>query len=152
MATLYEIDNALMECFDPETGEIDEARYEQLQMEREQKIEGVACWFKNLKSDISALKEEEKNLAARRKVLENKLDSLKNWLAYACEGSKFSTSKVAISWRKSVAVDVFDSTLITDEFVTYTPSINKTAIKDAIKEGRQVEGARLAENTNIQIK
>lgn len=152
MATLYEIDNALMECFDPETGEMDEDRYESLQMERDAKIEGVACWFKNLKSDIDALKEEEKNLASRRKALETKRESLKGWLAYACAGSKFSTSKVAISWRKSTAVDVYDSALLTDEFINYTPSVNKTAIKEAIKEGRQVEGAQLVENNSIQIK
>ena len=47
--TLYEIDAALAALMDPETGEIaDIAAFEQLQMDRQTKIENVALWRKNL--------------------------------------------------------------------------------------------------------
>ena len=63
MANLFEIDAAIMaamdRCVDPETGEIDGEVYtelEALQMERERKIENIACWVKNLRSDADDLK------------------------------------------------------------------------------------------------
>ena len=70
---LYEIDNAIMDCVDMETGEIiDVERLSALQMERDQKIEGIGCWIKNLLSDAKALKEEKDNFV---KFLEqNKFD------------------------------------------------------------------------------
>ena len=69
MATLYEIDNAIMECIDFETGEIvDFERLEELQMERERKLENVALWIKNLKSDADAIKAEKQVLDEREKA------------------------------------------------------------------------------------
>lgn len=49
--TLYEIDQAIMECVDLETGEIiDVEILSELQMERETKLESVALWIKKLES------------------------------------------------------------------------------------------------------
>ena len=46
--TLYEIDNAILECIDLETGEIiDTDKLDALQLERETKIENVALWIKD---------------------------------------------------------------------------------------------------------
>ena len=43
MASIYEIDQAIMACVDPETGEIlDMEALEQLQIDRTQKAENVA--------------------------------------------------------------------------------------------------------------
>ena len=104
---LYEIDNAIMDCVDMETGEIiDVERLSALQMERDQKIEGIGCWIKNLLSDAKALKEEKDNLAARQKVAESKAASLKEFLSKYLDGEKFKTAKVSISYRKSDSVDI----------------------------------------------
>ena len=47
MASLYEINAAIMGCVDLETGEIiDVEQLQALQLEREQKIENVALWCK----------------------------------------------------------------------------------------------------------
>ena len=55
--TLYEIDKAIMECVDLETGEIiDTEQLDKLTMEREAKLENVACWIKELKVEAEALK------------------------------------------------------------------------------------------------
>ena len=75
MASLYEIDNAIMECIDPETGEIiDAERLTALQMERDKKIEGVACWVKNLDADAAAYKAEKDAFAARQAKAEKLAD------------------------------------------------------------------------------
>lgn len=60
MASLYEINAAILDCVDLETGEIiDIERLQELQMEREQKIENVALWYKNLLSDATQYAAEE---------------------------------------------------------------------------------------------
>ena len=157
--TIYEIDQAIMECVDLETGEIiDTEQLDKLQMERDTKLEGVACWIKDLKAEAEALKNEKQALAERQKVAENKAESLKKWLAYALQGEKFKTPKCAISFRKSEAVEVTDEGLNNlmkehDELLTYkAPEPNKTAIKQAIKDGLSVAGVQLVQNISTIIK
>ena len=156
---LYEIDNAILECIDLETGEIiDTEQLDKLQMERDTKLENVACWIKDLKAEAEALKNEKQALAERQRVAENKAESLKKWLAYALQGEKFKTPKCAISFRKSEAVEVTDEGLNNlmkehDELLTYkAPEPNKTAIKQALKDGLNVEGVQLVQNTSVIIK
>ena len=157
--TIYEIDQAIMECVDLETGEIiDTEQLDKLQMERDTKLENVACWIKDLKAEAEALKNEKQALAERQRVAENKAESLKKWLAYALQGEKFKTPKCAISFRKSEAVEVTDEGLNNlmkehDELLTYkAPEPNKTAIKQALKDGLSVEGVQLIQNTSTIIK
>ena len=157
--TIYEIDNAILECIDMETGEIiDIDKLNELEIERETKIENVACWIKDLKAEAEALKNEKQALAERQRVAESKAESLKKWLAYALQGEKFKTTKCAISFRKSEAVEVTDEGLNNlmkehDELLTYkAPEPNKTAIKQAIKDGLNVAGVQLVQNTSVIIK
>lgn len=59
MATLYEIDEEILNCVDQETGEIiDPEKLAQLQMDFDKKVEGIALWIKNLLSDAEAIKAE----------------------------------------------------------------------------------------------
>lgn len=157
--TIYDIDQAIMECVDLETGEIiDTEQLDKLQMEREKKLENVACWIKDLKAEAEALKNEKQALAERQRVAENKAESLKKWLAYALQGEKFKTPKCAISFRKSEAVEVTEEGLKVlmkehDELLTYkAPEPNKTAIKQALKDGLNVAGVQLIQNTSTIIK
>ena len=157
--TIYEIDQAIMECVDLDTGEIiDTERLDKLQMERDTKLENVACWIKDLKAEAEALKAEKQALEERQKVAENKAESLKKWLAYVLDGKKFSTSKCAVSFRKTEAVEVTTDGLNNlmkehDELLTYkAPEPNKTAIKQAIKDGLNVAGVQLVQNTSTIIK
>ena len=156
---LYEIDEAIMACIDTETGEIIDAdKLDKLTMERDAKIENVALWIKDLKAEAEALKAEKMAFAERQKVAENKAESLKKWLAYALQGEKFKTTKCAISFRKTEAVEVTDEGLNNlmkehDELLTYkAPEPNKTAIKQALKDGLSVEGVQLVQNTSTIIK
>ena len=157
---LYEIDSAILDCIDMETGEvIDTERLDALQMERDAKIENVALWIKDLKAEADAIKAEKQKLAERQKSAENKAESLKKWLAYALDGQKFSTAKCAISFRNTESVEVTDEGLQNlmrggkDELLTYKmPEPNKTAIKQAIKDGLSVSGVQLVQNVSTIIK
>lgn len=155
MASLYEIDAEIMSCIDFETGEIiDPERLEALQMERGRKIENVALWVKNLKADLTAYKAEKEAFAERERQAKDKIESLSKWLTRALDGQKFSTSKVAVSFRKSEAVEIVDETKIPKKFIRkkIETAPDKTAIKEAIKNGLKVRGAALVENQNISIK
>ena len=157
--TIYEIDEKILNCIDLETGEIiDIDKLNELELERDAKIENVACWIKELKAEAEAIKAEKLALAERQRVAENKAESLKKWLAYALNGEKFKTAKCSVSFRKTESVEVTDEGLSNlmkehDELLTYkAPEPNKKAIKQAIKDGLSVEGVRLGCNTSVIIK
>lgn len=154
MSSLYQIDQEIMACVDLETGEvIDPERLESLQMERSQKIENVACWIKNLESDAEAIKAEKEALAKRQVAALAKAEQLKEWLARALEGQKFSTAKCAVSFRRSETVEVSDVALIPADLLRVKTTVepNKTAIKALLKEGREVVGCYLVEKQNVQL-
>lgn len=151
---LYEIDQAIMDLVDSETGEIiDIEAFDSLQMEREEKIEGIALYIKDLEAEAEALKAEKLAFAERQKVAENKVESLKNYLAYALKGQAFKSTKAVVSFRKTQQVDVPDIYALDKNFLRYKePEADKTAIKEAIKAGQTVKGATLIENTSVIIK
>lgn len=156
---IYEIDNAMFSLIDEETGEIkDYEAFEELQMQKEEKIENTALWYKNLVAESKAIREEEKALAERRKSLENKAESLKNFVNRTLNGNKFSTSKVAISYRKSTAVEVDDEFIDyamknNNDLLTYKqPEPNKTVIKGMLQGGFDIPHAELVERNNMSIK
>lgn len=155
MANIYEINQSILECLDAETGEIiDPERLDALLMEKDQKIEGVVCWIKNLVSDADAIKAEKDALAEREAKCRKKADDLKNWLSTVLEGQKFSTAKCAVSFRKSTKLEIVDAESIPKEFMveTVTTKPDANAIKALLKSGQEVSGCALVENNNIQIK
>lgn len=159
---LYEIDSALMALVDEETGEVaDWDAFEALQMERETKIENVACWYKNLAAEAAAIKAEEDNLKKRREALTNRADRLKEYLKNALCGEQFQTARCAISWRKTTSVNVSDPAAAIEwaemhghkECVTYkAPDINKTELAKLLKGEIAVPGAELVAGASMSVK
>ena len=158
--TLYEIDEAIRDLIenavDPETGEIAEdlsLQLEDLHMAREQKLENIACYIKDLKAEAEAIRAEERNLAARRRTAENKAARLTDYLSWALAGEKFKSARCAVSFRKSMAVQVNTLMDIPEEYLRFKdPEPDKAKIKDALKEGLDVPGATLVENVSVIIK
>lgn len=152
--TIFEIDKAIMECVDLETGEIiDTEQLDKLQMERDTKLENVACWIKELKVEAEALKAEKQALEERQKVAENKMESLKKYLAFALDGQAFKTVRASVTFRKSQAVEIADIYKLDENYLRYKePEADKTAIKEALKQGKTVAGATLVKNTSVIIK
>lgn len=151
---LFEIEKEILSCIDMETGEIiDIDKLDQLQMDRDKKIENIALWIKNLLSDAEALKAQKQTFADRQKAAENKAESLKKYLSAFLDGQKFSTEKVAISFRKTSSVNITDFRKVPEEFLKYAePTVDKTAVKNAIKAGEKVAGAEIVEGNSISIK
>lgn len=161
---LFEIDEKIKNCFkisdtevvDGETGEVfDEAYVADLEMQIDEKIENIAKYVKNLDSDIEQLKKQKDLFAQRQKQTENKRNALKKYLNDFLDGEKWSAEdkSVTITFRKSEQVNIIDENNIpSDYLVEQLPKINKAEIKKAIKNGKQVTGAELVTNNNIQIK
>lgn len=151
---LYEINNAILECVDEDTGEIfDAEKFEALNMKLDLKIENVCLWIKNLKAEAEALKAEKESFAQRQKAAENKMESLKKYISSFLDGAPFKTSKVQVSFRKSEALEITNDANIPEEYLRFKePEVNKTELKKAIKAGKTFEGVELVAKQNIQIK
>lgn len=162
MASLYEIDSMVLTVldnglvFDEETGEIlfDEDNFGQLEMERNAKLEAVACYVKGLEAEAAAIRAEEKALAYRRQVKEKQAERLRDYLTRSMEmmgDTKLETARVALSFRKSKAVEL-DERLLPDEWFIVKHAPDKAGIKKALQAGIHVAGAELVERRNLQIK
>lgn len=163
---IYEIDAAIEELIagsvDEETGEIlvDPEKLDALQMEREAAVENLALYYKNLTAEAKAIKAEEEALAKRRRSTENAAERAKKYLEYALRGEKFKSARVAVSYRKSQAVELDENAFMSwAKFympglvrASYKEEPNKDAIKDALKEGVKVCGASLIDKQSIQVK
>ena len=154
MATLYEIDAAILSCVDLETGEIiDFEQLQALQLEREQKIESVALWYKNLLSDAEQYAAEEAAFKKKKQSAQAQAERLKEYLRDALGGDKYKSTRVSISYRSTPRVIVEDVLSLPPRFVRFAaPEPDKTAIKDAIKNGEEVNGAHIESSQSIIIK
>jgi len=163
MATLYEIDKEISQCFrqgdmviNGESGEVFDKDYlDKLNIDRNQKIENIGCFIKNLLSDAEQYSKEAEIQADRASKAKQKSQKLKEYLAYMLDGQKFSSAKVEIGWRKFTSVDVtcaaeFLPEPYRKEKITYTA--DKTLLKKALSAGEQIEGCSIVEKQNIQVK
>jgi hypothetical protein len=120
---------------------------------------GVCYGFivKELEGNIDLIDLEIKRLNALKKPLVNSIDRLKNNLSNAMqmfEVTELKTPLLKINFRKSESIEVTDIDLLDADFVktTITKAADKIAIKEAIKQGENVQGAVLVTNQNLQIK
>jgi hypothetical protein len=138
------------------TPEIEQAlaiNQEQLQ----QKAIGYAYVIKDAAANVEAIDAEIARLTALKQVEKRKAEALKSAISNAMQFygiHEVKTPTVKLSFRKS-EVCVGESDSLPSEFVTVIPEQRKpnlTAIKAAIKEGREVEGYSIETRWNIQIK
>ena len=157
MAKLYDLVREIEDFefeVDEETGEILNAEdLDKLELEKNEKIEQLCLWIKNLKSDAAAYKAEKDSFAKKQKVAENEAESIKNYIAYILAGENFKTDRVTVSYRRSEQVECPDMSLVDDDYLRFKePELDKTKIKKALKDGIKVGGCMLVERQNMQIK
>lgn len=169
--TLYDIDAQIAALedaaeddmlIDEETGELISVAQalDALRMEREEKIENVACWVKNLYAEVEAIREEENRLFKRRKAAEKKAENLKAWMLAAMtreDGTtdKLKTGRVMVSVKRNPPSTVVDDEALLPwvyKTVKQTVTQDKAAIKAAILAGEEVPGAHLEYGRSVIIK
>lgn len=155
MANLYEINQSLMECIDYETGEIiDIEKMNALMFERDEKIENIALWIKNLKNEVESYKAEAEAFLERKKSAENKIESLSRYLSEFLDGQNYRTTRAQISFRNTTAVKIDENAELPSEYcrvVTKTDP-DKKAIKTALESGIEIEGCELVKSRSMMIK
>ena len=123
-----------------------------LEMEKSEKVEKCAWYYKNQMAEADMIKSEVKGLVERARTAENRAQRIKTYLADLIPGEKFSGSTYSIGWRKSASTIIDNADLIPDEYVQIIRKPIAAEIKRAIKAGVEVAGARVIENNSIQIK
>lgn len=166
---LYDIENGIIELLERgfndacvnEDGEIDfdlaQQYLEALEGEREEKIESIALYVKELYHEADAIAQEELKLKKRRQAKEKKAERLEEYLKSSLLGfgsKKFETPRVVLSFRPSKSVVITDESKLDKKYMKakVVVTVDKTAIKDALDKGEVVEGAAIEEKQNLQIK
>ena len=104
-------------------------------------------------SEVTEAKDESAEKPVEEKAAEKKIDSLRKLISDALGGQPLETPRVKLSFRKSAEVQIDDIDELPDEYLRYKePEPNKTAIKEAIKSGKEVAGAHLEDTLSLQIK
>lgn len=160
--TLYELDHTIRTILengfmlDEETGEYKGSEdLDALQMERGSKVESVALYLKEIECFGDRLSEESKRLAERSKAYQNKAERIRNYLIESMQGAgekAFETVKVKLGIRSSTRVETDDT--LPQEWkaakVSMTP--DKVKIKEALKHGVEIPGAKLVTAYSLQVK
>lgn len=155
---VLEAEKLINECYDIETGEIFEEQEEQAKALKaeilEQGMEALCKVRVNFKSEIEALKAEEKRIADKRKVLERKTDRLEEYIKdilHLSGQDKAKAGTFTVGLRMSEAVKLADN-FENKDFGTYEFKADKKAIKDALKSGLKIEGAEMVCNLNLNVR
>lgn len=162
--TLYEINQQMEEAINrmfaeanTNDGEVSQETTDlisELQIARDDKLEALGCVIKNTKAEAKAIKEEIDQLTKRKKSLDNKVNGLNFYVAKMLNGEKWECPKVSFSFKKSEQVIIDDENKLARKWFRkkITFDIDKAAIKEAIKSGKSVRHARIAEFNNLQVK
>jgi hypothetical protein len=114
----------------------------------------------NLESSADAIAEAAKAMAARAARLRERARGIRTYLKInmeACGFTKISSPYFVISLRMNPPrVDIVDEAAIPDEFREWPepppPSIDRRKLLDALKEGRVIPGASIAQDSRIEIR
>ena len=124
----------------------------------ELKADGYARIIRNLEANAVALKTEIDRLTNRRRSIENSIDRLKENLKNAMiatgkEKIKTDLFNVTVV-NNPVAVNVIDEKLIPEEYfkVEIIRKLDKISLRDAIKNGEEIQGAKLMQGKGLRIK
>lgn len=161
MANLYEITREALELASLlETEELTPELEAALLINQEQlqaKAGNYAKVIANIQSDADAIDTEIKRLKAMKESKERAIDRLKDAVKNAMLVSNIDKIesplfKLALRRSESVEVDLVEALPSDFRTIKNVVTADKVAIKEAIKRGENVIGARLIENFNLQIK
>lgn len=128
----------------------------ELEMERSAKIANTCRYIKSLAAEGDALEAESKRLKERAASAYHKADCVMSYLASVVPpGEKHKDETFTLGWRKSEAVEVrCEPEALPPEFqrVKVTVDPDKAALKDAVKQGKVINGVEIVTRQNIQIK
>ena len=177
--SLFDIQDAMMNLLEynidedgvlVETEEEFNELYNSIQLDLQTKLDNTNCLQKMIDGEIEVIDKEIKRLTAEKSARVHKKEWLKNRVdtfvkrQFTDENGnldeegmhkyKLELPHSKISYRKSDSVEVTDFENLPEEYIKTKIEKNpdKVAIKNAIKGGKEVKGAKIVTNYNIQIK
>ena len=158
---LHEITEAMIELQNiADNDELDDEilrdTFEGLDGAFEDKADQWARFIKDEEADIDAIGNEIDRLKARKDRKQKTVDRMRlNLSGYmrAANKTKFKTALFSYGFRKSQSVEITnESELPKWALIEQAPKISKTEIREHLKNGETVPGAKLVENESLQIK
>ncbi|MFQ5787386.1 MAG: siphovirus Gp157 family protein [Thermodesulfobacteriota bacterium] len=132
---------------------------EGIEGEFKDKAINIAAFIKNLEVDSQAIHEAEKSMAYRRRVIENKIDKLRDYLLYEMEQTgitKITDSPYFVISLKNnpPKVVIENEEQVPSEFVSIETikKIDKKAILAQFKPGDQIPGLQIVRNKRLDIR
>ncbi len=162
--TIFDIDQRIEELLnmvDLETGEllIDFAELDNLQMERERKCENLALAIKEYRARAKAIAGEIESLTKRKKAAEKAAERAEEYLKYVLRGNSFKSAKVDVTFKKTPPSVVLEDGFMewamskAENFIKYAePVADRVAIKEALKEGKEIPFAHLEQSTTMSVR
>ena len=156
MRPLYDISkryqNLLDICLD-ENVDLDtlEQALQTVEGELDDKVANGIGLIQDLTYHANAMGEEAKRLAARKKAIENKIECLKNYYRdhlQAMGKTKVLTNRGTMSVVKAGGkrpLKIDDESLIPAEFKFVIAQVDKDALRQALEDGENIQGAHLEE-------
>lgn len=130
---------------------------ESIELAIEEKLESVGKVIRNLEGEATKFKEEEKRLADRRRSLENNIKYLKQY----AENSMLVTGDKKIKaglftfalQKNPPSVSVFNDVIVPKKYyIPVDPKLDKTKIKEDLKNGESIPGVELKQGESLRIR
>lgn len=158
--TLYELSQQFdfisnMDDADPQT--IADT-LESLEGDIQEKLLNIGRYVRNIESEADSIKTEEKRLADKRRVIEKKVERLKDYVAQAMKLiGKTKVNDGVITWAIQLNPPKVDVDANADiPLCWYTEKVvrdlDKNAIKQAIVGGATIPGCRLIQEQSLRLK
>lgn len=163
MASIYELTGAFNALWNlMEEGTIDDETlqdvFENTAEELNVKLEGYCKFIRNLESDIAGLKEEEKRLATKRKVMENTIERAKFAMQTAlnCAGEKkMSCGSFTVSVQNNPPKCVLDASVAdipSKYLIPQEPTVDKKLLLEDLKNGETMTFAHIEQGESLRIR
>ena len=162
---LYEISQGMIDTLDifleSDGNDLDKENYNEIMLflrdELKNKSSSLLKYIQDLQAKSKIAKEEADRLLKLSRARLNKAERLKSYLVstlQALEMKKIETDLGSYGLRRSPAVDVYDMSVLPDEFIRVTEEkkADKEKIKEYIKANGELKGARIVDNYSLQIR
>ena len=160
MSTLYELTGqylALMEIAEEADPDVLRDTLELIDGEIEDKADNYAKVIKNLEGESKTIEEEIERLNRKKKGIDNSIDSIKKNLErcmIVTGKRKFKTTLFSFGIQKNApSVNVKDESKVPAQFwKKQDPKLDRTSLKEFLKENGNTEYAELVQGESLRIR
>lgn len=144
--------------FDPETGEfLDNSKEireltDEIKGKRDDLLDFLADKREEYKMLESGLGNKIKHLQEKKATTGRQQEKILETIDFILEGEKVKSLEHTYFYSKTQSVEIINEEDIPQDYIDFTPKINKTEIKKALKDGVEIKGVVLTENIGVRIR